>query len=790
MRFKLFILLVLLSVPLWLSSTTWEIKQDGTGDFTTIQEGIEASVDSDTVLVYPGTYYENINYNGKNITVASLEIITGDEQYISQTIIDGQRLSSCVSIVSEETDACLRGLTITNGQGTGDYPLFGGGISIWGESNLMVHCDVINCIFTENYAYNSAGMCIRDAFVFLSGCSIRENYALYDGGGLGILDDSQVTFDPINRCNIYNNFAAYMIEILISSIYINELTVIVDTFTVAYPTDYFIGNTNGSINMEYNFDILESYIEPIDNDLYVSPNGDDNNTGLSQDNPLKTINLAVRNIASNAENPRNVHLASGTYSVGANQQLLPFGCKAHVNIIGEDIDTTIIDGEMGNYSFFVAFNGYKNSLLKNITFQNGFSGVSLLSIHYSDSIKFENINIQNGIITTIGAAINSSTAGGNVQLSNVTVNNTETQNSGCAGAWFNGTTYFIAKDCTFSNNTIIGSIALSAGLYAMSSGDIIVENCKFFNNTTTSTTSQGWASAFMNVDYNDELGDTYINNCLFYDNVNINGKSTIYAKSLYNSTVHFTNNTVVNNESEYGIEFQGNIEFSNNILRNDGEYEIVLFDKSGQGIISVINISNSNIEGGLNAIYNQNGVNIVNWLEGNIDEDPMFDIMGTHPFILLEGSPCIDTGTPDTTGLFLPPWDLLHNERIWDGDNNGTAIIDMGCYEYGAPPVVGIEDPITEIIDKINLSNYPNPFNPTTTISFSIQNNSNVELSIYNIKGQKVKQLFSDQLPSGQHSVVWDGRDDNNLPVGSGIYLYQLEVDNQEIATKKCLLLK
>ncbi|NQV19434.1 MAG: T9SS type A sorting domain-containing protein [Armatimonadetes bacterium] len=86
------------------------------------------------------------------------------------------------------------------------------------------------------------------------------------------------------------------------------------------------------------------------------------------------------------------------------------------------------------------------------------------------------------------------------------------------------------------------------------------------------------------------------------------------------------------------------------------------------------------------------------------------------------------------------------------------------------------------------IQNYPNPFNPTTTISFSIQNNSNVELSIYNIKGQKVKTLISDQLSVGEHSVVWEGRDDDNLPVGSGIYFYQLKAENFEEIRKMILL--
>ena len=92
---------------------------------------------------------------------------------------------------------------------------------------------------------------------------------------------------------------------------------------------------------------------------------------------------------------------------------------------------------------------------------------------------------------------------------------------------------------------------------------------------------------------------------------------------------------------------------------------------------------------------------------------------------------------------------------------------------------------------EIVLSNFPNPFNPETTISFSVtQTSSFVILDIYNIKGQKVKQLVSDQLSAGQHSVVWGGRDKNNNPVSSGIYFYKLNVNGKTEAVKKCLLLK
>ena len=87
--------------------------------------------------------------------------------------------------------------------------------------------------------------------------------------------------------------------------------------------------------------------------------------------------------------------------------------------------------------------------------------------------------------------------------------------------------------------------------------------------------------------------------------------------------------------------------------------------------------------------------------------------------------------------------------------------------------------------------NYPNPFNPTTTISFETANlHENARIEIYNLKGQKVKQLISNQVSAGQHSVIWDGTDFNDQPIGSGIYFYKLIVNGKTKAMNKCLLLK
>ena len=93
---------------------------------------------------------------------------------------------------------------------------------------------------------------------------------------------------------------------------------------------------------------------------------------------------------------------------------------------------------------------------------------------------------------------------------------------------------------------------------------------------------------------------------------------------------------------------------------------------------------------------------------------------------------------------------------------------------------------LTILNGKIFLTNYPNPFNPTTTISFNLTA-EDAKIEIYNLKGQKIKQLLSNS--AGEHSVIWDGTDENNQPVSSGIYFYQLK-SGKFSETKKCILLK
>ena len=137
---------------------------------------------------------------------------------------------------------------------------------------------------------------------------------------------------------------------------------------------------------------------------------------------------------------------------------------------------------------------------------------------------------------------------------------------------------------------------------------------------------------------------------------------------------------------------------------------------------------------------------------------PYIDLrMLSYPFVILE-----ESGAQCEFGL---------DDIYWDGGS--TDII------HDTIPPVGFE----------LKANYPNPFNPNTTISFNLKEASEISLEIYNVYGQRIKVLSSGSYRAGENSVSWDGTDSGNRPVASGIYFYQLRTP-KGLDTRKCVLLK
>ena len=133
---------------------------------------------------------------------------------------------------------------------------------------------------------------------------------------------------------------------------------------------------------------------------------------------------------------------------------------------------------------------------------------------------------------------------------------------------------------------------------------------------------------------------------------------------------------------------------------------------------------------------------------------------------------------------------------IWEDTRSSgkTDIYNVYIQKAKFEPVDADDNQI-QTIGNVLKQNYPNPFNPTTNIDFSLKEDSFVSLNIYNVRGQKVKTLVTDEMQAGNHSVVWNGKNDSGKSVSSGIYFSNFVTNNQNgsgdyTSVKKMILLK
>jgi hypothetical protein len=152
---------------------------------------------------------------------------------------------------------------------------------------------------------------------------------------------------------------------------------------------------------------------------------------------------------------------------------------------------------------------------------------------------------------------------------------------------------------------------------------------------------------------------------------------------------------------------------------------------------------------------------------------------------------------PASGKLFPPTWPLPENlsytnTTLQTAGTDGLPLGDLNWYPAQHKKfLTGIkENKVDQIPQSFSLSNaYPNPFNPTTNIQFSIAKSENVKLVIYNILGQKVMTLVNGELKAGSYTATWNGRNEFGEQVSSGIYLYRIESQSFN-DTKKMILMK
>lgn len=497
-------------------------------DFSSIQSGINQAQTGDTILVQRGSYIENIDFTGKNVVVTSLFIISNDPEDIKQTIIDGDRRGSVVTIdKGESSKAVLCGFTITSGLSWN-----GGGINCSQSSpvlkNLLIknneanglgggvelyhaNASLINVKIIENTAHlYGGGINCNYSDPYLENVTITQNKSYESGGGILFWNCNPI-FSNENRCNIYFNTAVTGSDLCVE-LEAPVISVVLDTFTVLNPTSFFVEPFDN-----FNFDILNSKIEQSNADLYVSPTGNNNNNGLSPDQPMQTIGVALAKIIADSSNPHTIYLADGIYTPTNTGEHFPLKMVSFVSINGQSRHGTIIDAE--NQSNVLVFNHVLGSELKNLTITKGYSSRGIQSSHTGGGIYCEN---SNPVLENIILYDNYTYADGggiffensNPTLINTIVKKNKALGEG-GGIYFRGT-HGSFENCLIKENKADrngGGIMLDSGIGGTTT-KAVLQNTTITNN---SALNRG-GGIFLHHDENDISVFDSLNRCNIYLN--------------------------------------------------------------------------------------------------------------------------------------------------------------------------------------------------------------------------------------------------------------------------------
>ena len=836
-------MLVFVSFCSLLTSTILEVKQDGTGDYTIIQAAIDSCSVNDTIRVYPGVYYENLVID-KSLSLVSNYEFTGNEEDIAATILDGNYISSVIRLLGEETsyiDVYICGFIIQHGTGwyINDSPKKRGG----GIHSTYVDLELRRNIVKNNQARYGGGVQLNFTQLLLRSNTLTKNHANIHGGAITMSQSSEITFDPVELNNIYLNFAGKGEEIF-RSYECPEIHIILDTFSVMEPDFYFLyaADDYGLYQPgEITYDIQHGKIEQVEHGLYVSADGDDNNSGLTPDDPLQNIHLAITKVKADSLHPRTVYVADGLYSPGLNEQYFPLHTKSYVTIIGESRDNTILDAENGlGHVYANDIIDEEEYLLRDFSIKN----FKMKNNYYVSSIWIQKSN--------------------NVYLENIEIANCEHYGT-CTI-----TSYYTPINM---HNIYLHDIqgGRACRITGANGEKVNLTNFKIENNSPPDDPDHPFGTGFSISKNPESLPDYTVNIINARVNNNVSHvfdwadpetalRVTFFAK------VNLINSTIGNNESYSGgavtVKYESELNIYNSILYGDVPREIVVDGSNNHS--NTLTVYNSLIEGGLEGIQ-ISGTNNIYWDEAtNLDEDPLFITFGDYPFALSELSPCIDAGTLELPeGVVLPEYDLAGNPRVC-----GSGI-DMGAYEYQdiAAPInlyidssngslswtipegnfpteynlyldgdlqvtvssdifeyyfqgltedqtyiAGVSavyfeeetaiiseefiyEPVSVTNDQLPMtsyiiSNFPNPFKSYTKIKLELNKESHVVLEIFNVKGQKVLTLMDVQTVPGKFECIWRGKDANNMKVSSGTYFYKLTINDKEKAYKKMILLK
>jgi len=307
-------------------------------------------------------------------------------------------------------------------------------------------------------------------------------------------------------------------------------------------------------------------------------------------------------------------------------------------------------------------------------------------------------------------------------------------------------------NCEFNNNSAMVSGAIDIeGRYAFTL--LAVDSCSIINNSALHSGGGVTISRYAISTVSNTLiasnTSSLVDTAEFYS-----GGANIWG----GANVDFLNCTFTGNVSDWGsgltIQSGAVSNITNCIFWGNSYEQIALADYDSLG--GTLTIDYSDLQGGIDSVSVSENSSLY-FGTHILDLDPFFCNPDNGDYAIAENSPCVGTG------------------------DNGENI---GAYDVGCGPM-SISDGNLTIPNKFSLyHNYPNPFNPTTTISYQLPQSAIVNLSIYNVTSQLVETLVNENINAGYYLVKW-----NASGFSSGLYFYRIKAGDFT-ETKKCLILK
>ncbi|MBT3252988.1 MAG: T9SS type A sorting domain-containing protein [Candidatus Marinimicrobia bacterium] len=505
-------------------------------------------------------------------------------------------------------------------------------------------------------------------------------------------------------------------------------------------------------------------VEMIDDGLHMDEEANDLLFGLSEIRSLPAGNYNFETVVTNLDSGYVHH--SSRYSISISPNI-----TIHVPVDSSTIQAGL-NGAFSGDTVLVIAGTYVENIVWPAT--NGIKLIGAgrdLSIIDGDSsgsvIRFEE---------DLGGIIDSTTIISGFALQN-------------GYAFFGGGIFCVNSHPSLSDVSIHNNSGIGTGMYGSGGGIYCEASNMILNNMSiTDNRTNGWGGgincyssnlslANVTISRNESLlqgGGIYCSSSdlslayvIISDNHSLQRGAGIACSE---SNPVLTNVTIVNNaafssggEGEGGgiyCEQNSNLTTTNTIVWGNSPEQV--FFRGDWGGPNSIQIAFSNIESGLEGILtNENGT--VGWHGGNMDVDPLFCDPEEQNYHLSENSLCVGGGEV--------------------GDDMGA--LGIGC----TLPVEIAGDEASLPSEYVLHQNYPNPFNPSTTIAYDLPENADVSVKVYDIIGQEIISLVSEQQSSGYKSVQWNGTNNLGHQVSTGMYLYVIHA-GEFTQTRKMLLLK